>query len=459
MRKPVGARGAVAYGLGGQGGYLDEDEKDVRLRGTRKYRTYSAQMVNVAIVGAAVRLFLYSMAKPAWSTEAADEGNAAAVAAAELADLARDDMHRPWSSVVQHTSMAKYLGFSIGAWHAKARDDGAIGIADVAPRPQHTIERWGLDEHGYLTGVWQRAPDTQREIWIPRDRMIYAVDDALRDSPEGLGLMRHVVKASTAVSALQQIERTGYETDLAGVVKAWIPLAENQALVESEDLTESQRTDVEEPLRTFAKKHIRSVELGLVLESEPYRSNDDAQSPSSVRKYDAELMKGGGVGHEPIGRAIERENHEIARVLGVEHLLLGGIETGGNRALGDSKIDNFLRIVESALDDVVEVMNHDYIGALARLNGWPREIWPSFKVEPLSQMDIVAVTDALANLAKSGAPIMPSDPAVPEIYERMRLTPPPEDQDAMDALGGPPQDDLDSDTDDLIDDLDEGAAA
>ena len=113
--------------------------------------------------------------------------------------------------------MYRFYGFSIQEWTARRRDDGFLTFADIAPRSQRTIERWDVDEAGQVLGALQRSPQTQEEIYLPREKLLYIVDDTLNDSPEGLGLFRHLVAPSRRLKRYEQLEGFGFETDLRGI--------------------------------------------------------------------------------------------------------------------------------------------------------------------------------------------------------------------------------------------------
>ena len=58
-------------------------------------------------------------------------------------------------------------------------------------------------------------------------------------------------------------------------------------------------------------------------------------------------------------------------------------------------------------------------------------------VNEISDRDVDAIVEALAKLAQAGAPLMPDDPAVGEIYDLFGLTRPPERGDDMDLSLNP----------------------
>ena len=138
--KTVGASGTAVYG-----GYIQEDETSARLVGRQKYRTYSNMLANVEIVATGVRYFLNLLAKASWNVEPADDSDQAKEIAEAIEDMIHG-MDTSWARVIRRAGMYRFYGFSIQEWTAKRREDGLIGLADIAPRPQLTIERWNVNE-------------------------------------------------------------------------------------------------------------------------------------------------------------------------------------------------------------------------------------------------------------------------------------------------------------------------
>jgi hypothetical protein len=210
--KTVGAMGSAIYG-----GYVQSVEDSADLAGERKFKTYSEIMANVSIAAAGVRYFLAVMGKASWTftpSEADVDGKYA-----EMAEqIIMDDPATPWHRIVKRAGMYRFFGFSVQEWTARRREDGVMTFLDVAPRAQKTIERWDIDPvNGEVRGVWQRIPQSGREVYLPRGKIMYVVDDSLSDSPEGLGLFRHIVKTSKALQVLERLEGLGFETDLRGI--------------------------------------------------------------------------------------------------------------------------------------------------------------------------------------------------------------------------------------------------
>lgn len=421
--KPFASMGA--FGTAIYGGYIVEAERDARLSGLEKYRTYSNILANTAIVAAGVRYFLNLVGKANWRVEPSESGDEAEMIAETIADI-MTDMVTPWHRIVRRAAMYRFYGFSLQEWTAKRRSDGAIGMYDIAPRPQKTIERWDVSPSGEVLGVIQRSPQTQRELYLPRKKLVYLVDDSLDDSPQGLGLFRHIAPKAEMLTQYELLEKWGFERDLRGTPIGRGPLAEMAQMLNSGTLTSEQISTLRAPIELFVKNALKGKDTGLVLDSAVYRGTGESQTPTTVPQWNVELLQGSTNSQPDMARAIERLNREMARILGVEHLLLGA-DSSGSFALSKDKTQSFGMIVTSTLQEIKESFEADFLTPLFDLNGWDRALWPTLKVEQIQFRDIEQITGALADIAQAGAPIVPGDPAVDEIRDMLGLSSVPEE--------------------------------
>lgn len=417
--KNIGAPGTTVYG-----GYLDENEINAKLTGRTKYKTYSDILANTTIVAAGVRYFLNLVAKAQWTVEPADNSAQALIFAERLESII-NGMQTPWHRAVRRAAMYRFYGFSIQEWTSFKNDEGYIGFVDIKPRPQITIEKWDVDETGEVLGVIQRSPRTQEELYLPRWKIVYIVDDTLNDSPEGLGLLRHLVDSVSRLKRFEQLEGFGFETDLRGIPVARMPFAELQQAVTDGRLTPAQKLQEEEPLRQFIKNHIKNPQLGLILDSITYQSIGDTETPTQVKQWDIELLKAESGSQDDVANAIERLNQEVARLLGVEGLLLGSTNHG-SQALSNDKSHNFALIVDSTLMELAKSLEKDVIDNIWLLNGWPENMKPTFKTEATQYRDITQITTALKDLATAGAILALDDPAIDEVRDLIGLSKQPE---------------------------------
>lgn len=448
------------------GGFIDANERNAKLTGTQRYKTFSDIMANTAIVAAGVRYYLNLITKAGWTVVPPEMENASdqieADRLAELTDDIINDMERPWSRVVRRSAMYRFFGFAVQEWTAKRREDGVIGMKDIAPRPQHTIEQWDLDIHGNVFGIIQRSPQDGREIYLNRGKVIYLVDDAMSDSPEGLGIMRHLVDGATRLTLWEKLESYAFEIDLRGLPVIKGPFAQIEDEVRAEDLTREDADAMIAPLRQFIENHIKSPTRGLMLDSAVYSSLDDASTPSSTPQWDFSIMNGSSQGEDSAAAAIMRVNHELARIMGVEGLLTGGSERG-TQALSVDKSLNFGLLIDSALKEIKQQYERDIIGPLWSMNGWPDEMKPTFSTEQIQYRDIEQITNALVSLSNAVGPLPSDYEGINTVVELIGLPPVDLEANALDASlldrNGDtlpdPSDEVDTDPSPNDDDLEE----
>jgi len=410
-----GVPGTAIYG-----GYIQHNEKSSLLVSREeRYRTYSEMLANSSIVSTGVRLFLSIISKTKWTFVPSefDIDN-------EFSSLAESALTvtpaTPWHRIVRRAAMYRFYGFSIQEWTAK-HQDGIITFADIAPRAQITIDRWDVNTDGTVCGLVQMSPQDNRQIYIPRTKCLYMVDDSLNDSPEGLGLFRHLIAPSKRLKRYEQLEGVGFETDLRGIPIGRGPFMEMHALVTSGTITNAQRLELEAPLRAFIDNHIRSERLGILLDSGTYKNQDESQNPSPQKQWDIDILKGSSTSFAENAAAIERINREMARILGVEHLLLGSSSTG-SFALSKDKTSTFLAIVDSVLTEISESIESDLLKVLWSLNGWPVEMMPTVTNDTAAHLSVEQITAALRDLAASGVMLDETDPIINDIRAMMGVS-------------------------------------
>lgn len=411
----LGAAGTPIYG-----GFIHSVEESSDLQGEKRYKTFSEMLANVSIVAAGVRFFLNLTAKAKWSfrpSEADTDGRFA-----ELAEqILIDDPETSWHRIVRRAAMYRFYGFSVQEWTAMRREDGVVTLQDVAPRAQRSIQKWDVNERGQVLGMLQQSPQTSREIYLPRQKVLYLVDDTLSDSPEGLGLFRHLVVPAKRLRRYEQLEGYGFETDLRGVPIGHGPFSRLAELETAGKLTAAQRIAIEKPIRDFIKNHIKGPALGLLLDSAPYAGQDDAARPSPNKQWSIDLLKSGATSLEANANAIQRVNRELARILGVEQLLLGE-GSSGSFALSRDKTQSFFLIVESTLTELVSSIRDDLLKTVWRLNGWDHKFMPNMGNEAIRFQDVEQIASTLRDMALAGAILPPDDPAIGEVRDLLGLS-------------------------------------
>lgn len=418
-----GTDGVFAYG-----GNLVSFEKRPELRGKQLYTTFDNMITNAVIVGASVRYFQNLVGGTGWSITADEEAGEDGQRAAEIVEdgLINAQLESmPWSSVVRKAALYRFYGFSAHEWKLRRRPrDGMMVYADIQHRPQYTVELWDVpDDGGRFSGFAQRAYGKGKLYYVARDQMFYCVDNTLNDNPDGLGLLRHVAEHTRRLAEYEKYEGYGYQSDLRGMPVGRVPGKELKKSAEGkpDGWFDAQVAAVNQ----LVANHFKTANQGLVLDSEPYRDTQ-GNPTSSIPKWAIELIKSESNGLADIHVVIERLNREIARVLGMEFLMLGG-DGKGSLALSRDKTSMFASMLEATLSEMANAAMHDLVYPLLRYNGLDPELCaPVVQADPIATERVEAAVAALVGLAQAGAVMQPDDPAINQIRRRLHLADQPE---------------------------------
>ena len=142
----------------------------------------------------------------------------------------------------------------------------------------------------------------------------------------------------------------------------------------------------------------------IILPSDTYPDKDGA--PTNQKLVDVELMSSSGSRNIDIDPIVRRYQHDIARSVLSEFLMLGGGNTG-SYALSKSKTDLFLRALESYIQAIVDVLNKQLVERLWELNGLNYDLMPTIVAGDVAPHDLREIAAFLRNL--NGADINVSD--------------------------------------------------
>jgi len=118
--------------------------------------------------------------------------------------------------------------------------------------------------------------------------------------------------------------------------------------------------------------------------------------PSNHRLVDVELMSSSGTRNVDIDPIVRRYQHDIARSVLSEFLMLGS--QGGSYALSKSKTDLFLRALESYIQTIVDVLNKQLVERLWELNGLDFDLMPKIVAGDVAPHDLKELGSYLRNL-------------------------------------------------------------
>ena len=414
----MGVSGTPVYG-----GFISSPEKSAEWRGEQKYRTSSEIAANVSIVAASVHYFLNLVARPEWTVRSADDDSVEANELAEFMDNVIRDMVTPWPRIVRKATMYRFHGFGVQEWTAKRREDGSVGFIDIEPRPQHTIRQWDIADNGRVDGVFQRSPQTGELLGLPRSKIIYLVEDTLTDSPEGLGIFRHLLEPYNRFKQYLDLEARAFERDLRGIPVGRAPISKINEAIKANKITKEVGQALIQGMEDFVKLAAKTSDTGILMDSQPFESTAaDGPKVASVAQYDISLLQGSSSGLPDLAGAIDRLQREMARIIGTESLMMG--DSGGNRALSQDKSRNLYMIANACLENIAATFANDLIEPIWILNAFPDELRPTFEVEDVSFRDVAEIGQVLRDLATAGAVLAPDDPVIMDVRDLLGVSQP-----------------------------------
>ena len=393
-------------------GQIRADEFLPELRGKRAIRKFREMRDNDSTIGAvmyATEQVLRDVdikVKPANDTPAA-------LREAEFVESVFEDMDHTLDDHISEALAALTYGFS---WFevvykrregpnkrsAKSRSkftDGRIGVRKIASRAPWTINKFDVDvKTGDVLGVHQDGTGFGNTNYIPTRKSLYYRTTSINNDPSGRSILRNAYTSYEYLNNLQAIEAIAVERELAGIPVARIP-----AEYLSPDATAAQSGFVSNLQQIL--RDVKFNEQGyIVLPSDTYP--DSNGSPTSTRLVDVELMASNGKRNIEIDPIVKRYQHDIARSVLSEFLMLGGGSTG-SYALSKSKTDLFLRALESYIQAIVDVLNKQLVERLWELNGLNYDLMPTVVAGDVAPHDLREIAAFLRNL--NGADINVSD--------------------------------------------------
>lgn len=277
--------------------------------------------------------------------------------------------------------------------------DGRLGVRKIACRAPWTISRFDVeDKSGDVLGIYQDVGYATGKHYIPATKSLYYRTTVLNGDPSGRSILRNAYSSYVYLNNLQSIEAIAVERELAGIPVARIP---SEYL--SSDASAAQSGFVGNLQQIL--RDVKFNEQGYIITpSDTYPDKDG--SPTNIRLVDIELMSSNGKRNLDIDPIVRRYQHDIARSVLSEFLMLGG-GNNGSYALSKSKTDLFLRALESYIQAIVDVLNKQLVERLWQLNGLNYDLMPCIKAGDVAPHDLREIAAFLRNL--NGADINVSD--------------------------------------------------
>jgi hypothetical protein len=277
--------------------------------------------------------------------------------------------------------------------------DGRMGVRKIACRAPWTVSRFDVEpKSGDVLGIYQDVGYGSGKHYIPTTKSLYYRTTVLNGDPSGRSILRNAYSSYVYLNNLQSIEAIAVERELAGIPVARIP---SEYL--SSDASAAQSGFVGNLQQIL--RDVKFNEQGYIITpSDTYPDKDG--SPTNIRLVDIELMSSNGKRNLDIDPIVRRYQHDIARSVLSEFLMLGG-GNNGSYALSKSKTDLFLRALESYIQAIVDVLNKQLVERLWQLNGLNYDLMPCIKAGDVAPHDLREIAAFLRNL--NGADINVSD--------------------------------------------------
>lgn len=424
ITKPEGTSGVTAYG-----GYVDSGERHPSLIGDNKWRTFT-NAKNKSTIATGIRLRADLIAATEWTLTENAAGGKDAQRGLEIIDqgLLKAPMPTPWQQCVRKQSLFQFDGAHLHEPIMRRRADGMIVCASIEDRPMWTVKQWDIaDEQSPWQGVVQQSR-SGKPYYVERERLWYSADNLLGETPDGVGLLRQLVELVRRLDLLEELEIFGYETDLRGMAMVRAPLAQLRA---ESNLPPGPQQDAfvkaaTADIRRIAQNQIKTPEKPqyLVTDSMPW-IGADKNTFAALRQWDLELLKGETNGLPDAARLIERLHLECARLMGIEHVLMGGGRSGGSYSMHEDKTSMLATSLQCAQMILCSSAQNDIVQRLIALNGLdPDTAAPTLVAAPISTDAVLTVAQTLAALSLAGMDAR--DPAYNVMRSRMLLPPAPD---------------------------------
>lgn len=387
-------------------GQIRADEFLPELRGKKAVRKYREMRDNDSTIGAVMYSVEQILRDVNLDVKPANDSPEALAEAEFVKSVLHDMDHTLDDHVAEALSFLSY-GFAwfeivykrrVGPYERSDKKrskhtDGRMGVRKIAARAPWTINRFDVDRQtGDVLGIEQSVGNAMNKNYIPTNKSLYYRTTSLNGDPSGRSILRNAYTSYEYLNNLQAIEAIAVERELAGIPVARIP-----AEYLSGDASAAQSSFVN-GLQTILRD-VKFNEQGyIILPSDTYPDKDGA--PTNIRLVDVELMSSNGSRNIDINPIISRYQHDIARSVLSEFLLLGS--SGGSYALSKSKTDLFLRALESYVQAIVDVLNKQLVESLWQLNGLSYDLMPTIVAGDVAPHDLREIASFLRNLNGAG---------------------------------------------------------
>mgnify|MGYP001614188758 CR=1 FL=1 len=369
------------------------EDFDRSLRGIQAVRMYEEMRRNDPVLGAVNNAIDLVLRGVLWNVMPASE-ETASQEAADFVTSCMGDISHSWNDFVSEILTFIPFGWAYFEVTYKERrgelgdptsnyDDGKIGWRKIALRGQESLDRWEIDEHGGIQGMWQRpdmyAGTVLTSVMVPIEKALLFRTKREKNNPEGYSFYRNAVRPYTIKKGLEDIETIGFNRDLTGIPIVRMPQgATDEDYNKAKNIVERMQAD---------------EQAGLVFE---WHGEEKSEN------WDVSLLGApGGSKASDLNQAIQRVSGEISMVFLAQFLRQGQQRVGSYAMVKEFK-DLFHLALSSLLDNIRETKNRFLLPPLMRLNGIPHKLWPTLEHDPIAEADIQGLADFVQKLSQAG---------------------------------------------------------
>ena len=272
-------------------------------------------------------------------------------------------------------------------------DDGLIGIAKLADRPQATLDRWDVGADGTVYGMWQYPPNYSKSLYIPAEKAIHFVPHPFKDSPEGRSMLRNAYLPWYYLTKIQRIEAIAIEREMNGLPVIAIP---NSILNGTSAEAKKAKADYVKMARDIKFNE----QGGLVVPSNTYL--DEEGNPTTVKQVEFSLVSANGSRAIDSDKVIKRYQGDIARTILAQFILLSQAGSSGGYAQSANESDMFLRAAEGWLESIASTINRQLVTKIWKVNGLDQALMPQVVPGKLKATDLEALSNYIQKLSTAG---------------------------------------------------------
>jgi phage gp29-like protein len=395
----------VEMGVPGENTYNGEiraDEFLKELKGKRGIRSFREMGDNDSTVGGALYAIQQTLRDVPFTVKPADESDAAKREAEFVEQVLGDMEHSVDDHISEALSFLQY-GFSLFEVVYKRRqgtktnnpkkhslyNDNRVGVRKLATRAQWTINQFDVDKQtAELYGIYQSRGFSSNN-YIPRSKLIHYRTTTVNNDPSGRSILRNAFVSYKYLSGFQSTEAIAIERELTGMPMARIP-----ADYLAPDATADKKAVLADIQRIL--RDVKFNSQGCIIIPSDLQIDADGKK-TNVPLVDIQLITANGSRNIEIDPVIKRYQHDIARSIMAEFIMLGS-QTTGSYALSKSKTDLFLRSLEAYLNTVYDTLNQQLLVPLWKLNGLDFRLMPKIVPGDVAPHDLKELGSFLRNL-------------------------------------------------------------